>query len=450
MSSGTRQKSSTTSPSRADHFTSIRGFTQQLSSTLTPEDCALQSMPDASPVRWHLAHTSWFFETFLLKQDASYQPFDPHYEVLFNSYYNTVGEQFPRARRGLLSRPSLSDVFAYREHVDWHVLDWIESGRLEELDSQERTRWDQVLEIGLQHEQQHQELLLTDVKHLFSLNPLQPTFREAGSQGALPLAPALEWSSISEGVYEIGCSLDCSLENSSRSSLVNSGEPFAYDNESPRHRVFLEPFQIASRAVTSGQFLEFLLDDGYARPELWLSLGWNRVKQQEWSHPLYWYEQDGVWHDFTLAGPKPLDREAPVCHVSYFEADAFARWAGARLPTEAEWEVTAAAVSNTGNFANTLLATNRALHPSAPSPEGDQPNQMFGDVWEWTASPYTPYPGYQAAKGALGEYNGKFMCNQYVLRGGSVATSSSHIRATYRNFFPPEARWQFSGLRLAK
>ena len=414
-------------------YLAVRSFTSELCKPLTPEDCCLQSMAAASPVRWHLAHTSWFFETFLLTHDPAYRVFDQQYEVLFNSYYNAVGQQFPREQRGLLSRPTLEEVFAYRKHVDQAVTDWLANGRGEvKIDVL------LVVELGLQHEQQHQELMLTDVKHLFSLNPRLPTFRAGRDQENLEPAASTEWLTCDEGIYVIG----------------HAGDRFAYDNEGPPHRVFLEPSTIASCPVTGAEFLEFVEDGGYARPELWLSLGWDQVQEHRWSHPLYWIESGRQWQEFTLGGPRPLDLQAPVSHVSYFEADSFARWAGGRLPTEAEWEVLAKELPLTGNFADRLLAEDHALHPScdraAVSRPAGQARQMFGDVWEWTASPYTPYPGYRAAAGALGEYNGKFMCNQYVLRGGSVATSSSHIRPTYRNFFPPEARWQFSGFRLAK
>jgi ergothioneine biosynthesis protein EgtB len=386
-------------------------------------------MTSASPVRWHLAHTSWFFETFLLKHAPSYVVFDEHYEVLFNSYYNAVGEQFPRDQRGLLSRPTFKEIIAYREYVDQSVAHLLESNsQMDEINV------DHIIELGVQHEQQHQELILTDIKHLFSLNPLLPIYRD-GKRSDIPepVAPA-EWLARDAGLYEVGY----------------GGAGFHFDNEAPRHRVFLEDYALASRPVTSGEYLEFIADDGYTRPELWLSLGWAQVQSEGWTHPLYWYERAGQWQEFALAGLRPLDTSAPVCHVSYFEADAFARWAGARLPMEAEWEVATAAVPAAGNFANTLLDDQRTLHPSATRPTAGAPSQMFGNVWEWTASPYSPYPGYQAAPGALGEYNGKFMCNQYVLRGGSVATSSDHIRPTYRNFFPPAERWQFSGFRLAK
>jgi ergothioneine biosynthesis protein EgtB len=425
-------------------YAAVRGMTETLTAPLSPEDCCIQSMISCSPTRWHLAHTSWFFETFLLKRDPAYRPCDEHYEVLFNSYYNSVGEQFPRDRRGLLSRPSRDEVLAYRRHIDDAVGIWLASGRVES-DAELAT----IVEWGLQHEQQHQELILTDVKHLLSLNPLWPAYRQpsidahAPSQTPLPF----RWLDFDEGLYEIG----------------HAGDGFAYDNESPRHRLFLERFQLASRAVTSGEYVEFLEDGGYQRPEFWLSEGWHGVEQLSLKHPLYWRHHDGAWLEFTLAGLGPLDLAAPTCHLSFFEADAYARWAGARLPTEAEWEIAARDVAPTGNFVDTLLAAGRPIHPSAVGPQADHagakngaksnyesPAQLFGDVWEWTASPYVAYPGYAPPAGALGEYNGKFMCNQYVLRGGSVATDSSHIRATYRNFFPPDARWQFTGLRLAK
>ncbi|HYO23495.1 MAG TPA: ergothioneine biosynthesis protein EgtB [Lacipirellulaceae bacterium] len=438
--------------SLAQRFASVRAFTTTLCETLSAEDCCLQSMPDASPTRWHLAHTSWFFETFLLRRDPAYRVFDEHYEVLFNSYYNSVGEQFPRARRGLLSRPSLADVAAYRRHVDEAVGTWLATGRVAE--SAELAT---IVEWGVQHEQQHQELILTDVKHLFSLNPLLPTFRPAkvAAPAAQPRGEA--WIALDGGVVEIGF----------------AGAGFAYDNETPRHRVFLEPFHMAAYPVTNREFAEFVADGGYTRPELWLAEGWSLVREQGLRRPLHWFGEAEGPQEFTLAGLRPLDPAAPVTHVSYFEADAFARWAGARLPTEAEWEVAAGRAGARGEFVDTLVAAGRAIHPSplaiaepqsaavpsarapgaAPDgsgPDGAGPRQMLGDVWEWTASPYTPYPGYRPPTGALGEYNGKFMCNQYVLRGGSCATPSSHIRATYRNFFPASARWQFSGIRLAR
>jgi ergothioneine biosynthesis protein EgtB len=379
-------------------FAAVRSFTHTLCEPLSPEDCCLQSMTSASPVRWHLAHTSWFFETFLLKADPAYRVFDEHYEVLFNSYYNSVGEQFPRAQRGLLSRPSLADVYAYRRHVDEAVDRWFASGRVDD-DANLRT----IVEWGIQHEQQHQELILTDAKHLFSLNPLLPVYRPAKASAEQAAEPTSRWLSFNEGVYEIG----------------HSGDGFAYDNELPRHRVFLESFQLASRPVTSGGFLEFVEDGGYQRPELWLSDGWRFVEEHGVRRPFAWRQREGAWHEFTLAGLRPL-------------------------------EVAAAGLPLTGNFVDSLLADKAAIHPRSTPGAGRGPWQMFGDVWEWTASQYVAFPGYAPPAGALGEYNGKFMCNQFVLRGGSCATHSSHIRATYRNFFPPDAQWQFTGLRLAK
>lgn len=418
-----------TSPQElCDRLLTVRSFTTKLCETLSPEDCCLQSMENASPVRWHLAHTSWFFETFLLRQDPSYAVFDEHYEVLFNSYYNAVGEQFPRDQRGLLSRPSLEDVLAYREHIDLAVAERLKASSPD--DGQLPT----IVELGIQHEQQHQELILTDLKHLFSHNPLFPVYREGKSLGTSDSNAASTWLSVDEGIYEIG----------------HKGTGFAFDNEGPRHRVFLEPHQFASHPVTNGEFLAFVEDDGYSRPELWLSMGWHAVGQVSWKHPLYWFQVEGKWHEYTLAGLRPIDRSAPVTHVSYFEADAYARWAGARLPTEAEWEVQASQVSQQGNFVDNLIDGGLAIHPAAQNATKDEAKHLYGNVWEWTSSSYSPYPGFAAAPGALGEYNGKFMCNQYVLRGGSVATSSSHIRATYRNFFSPDSRWQFTGIRLAK
>ena len=409
-------------------FMAVRSFTDALCAPLSPEDCCIQSMSSASPTRWHLAHTTWFFETFLLKSFPAYRPFDQHYEVLFNSYYNSVGEQFPRARRGLLSRPSLAEVQAYRQHVDAAVKNCFESGRI--AGDAELTN---VVVWGLHHEQQHQELMLTDVKHLFSVNPLLPAYREAECEPDGAAMPP-EWLTFDAGLYDVGY----------------SGDGFAYDNEGPRHRVYLDRYQLASRPVTSGEFLAFVEDDGYARPELWLSEGWSFVQEHGLSWPLYWRPHDGQWREFTLAGMRPLDAAAPASHVSYFEADAYARWAGARLPTEAEWEVASRDVPVAGNFVDTLLAGGLAIHPRGPTTVEGQRAHMFGDVWQWTASPYIAYPGYRPPQGALGEYNGKFMCNQYVLRGGSCATSSGHIRPTYRNFFPADARWQFAGFRLAK
>ncbi len=415
------------------NYREVRTFSERIADPLTAEDCVIQSIPDVSPTRWHLAHTTWFFETFVLKGRDGYQPFDDRFEYLFNSYYNSVGGQFPRPERGLLSRPTVDEVFAYRRHVDGAMLSLLESGSL----SGETLP---VVELGLHHEQQHQELMLTDIKHVFSRNPLFPAYTEESIGEGGPGEPA-QFMDFGEGVFQVG----------------HSGSDFAFDNESPRHRVFLENYSLSTRHVTAGEYLEFINDDGYGRPELWLSLGWHTVNERQWTAPLYWQQRDGEWFHHTLSGLSKVDLNRPVCHVSYFEADAFARWAGARLPTEFEWELASSQSSMAGIFATDLIALGTAVHPtsiersedagSSPSPTL---SQMFGGVWEWTSSPYTAYPGYAAAEGALGEYNGKFMCNQYVLRGGSCATPKGHIRPTYRNFFPPDARWQFSGIRLAR
>ncbi|PYV13074.1 MAG: ergothioneine biosynthesis protein EgtB [Acidobacteria bacterium] len=406
-----------------ERYPAVRLASEALVAPLSAEDCAIQSMPDCSPTRWHLAHTSWFFETFVLaKAEHRFRCFDPVFALLFNSYYNAVGEQFPRERRGVLSRPGLQEVLRYRRDVDLRMERLLASGADPELLA--------VVELGLNHEQQHQELILTDIKHVFSCNPLHPAYRAARGSERHPAAP-LSWASFTEGTCEIG----------------HAGGAFAFDNESPRHRVFLESFLLATRLTTNAEYLQFMQDGGYACPEHWLSAGWQQARAAAWRAPLYWLERDGAWWNFTLSGLHPVEPAEPVCHVSYFEADAFARWAGARLPTEAEWEAAAAQVRIEGNFVES-----GALHPEAArgGRSAGAPSQMFGDVWEWTSSSYAPYPGYRPAAGALGEYNGKFMCNQYVLRGGSCATPQDHMRATYRNFFPPDARWQFSGIRLAR
>lgn len=410
-------------PESAAHsrrYQAVRQATLALTAPLSAEDCALQSMPDASPAKWHLAHPTWFFETFVLAPHVpGYRLFDAAYGYLFNSYYNAIGERHPRPERGMLSRPSLDEVLAYRRYVDERLI----AATLPEPAKL-------LLELGLHHEQQHQELILTDLKHLLSRNPLRPAY-----QKQWPLTPirarARGWIPFAGGLHEIG----------------HDGTGFAFDNEAPRHRVWLEDFEMASHPVTHGDFLDFIADGGYRRPELWLSAGWDMVQSRRWQAPEYWTQRDGAWHTFTLHGEVLVDRNTPVCHVSFFEAEAFARWADARLPTEAEWEVAARGAALAGNFMET-----GALHPLALREDAAPGTlaQAFGDVWEWTRSDYAPYPGYRPAAGAVGEYNGKFMCAQYVLRGGSCATPASHIRATYRNFFPPEARWQFSGLRLAK
>jgi ergothioneine biosynthesis protein EgtB len=398
----------------------VRTTTEALGAPLSPEDCAVQSMEDASPVKWHLAHSSWFFETFLLEPHApGYPVFAPGYRVLFNSYYNQVGDQYPRPARGMLTRPSLDEVLAYRAHVDRHMTRFLDDVASEPHGA--------TIRLGLEHEQQHQELILTDVKHLLAQSPLHPVYRQRPEAPAGETKP-LTWRYQPGGVEHIG----------------HDGTGFCFDNEGPRHRVVLESFELASRPVTNGEFLAFMDDDAYTRPELWLSDGWAVVQGRGWSAPLYWEASDDGWHTQTLAGFRAVREDEPACHLSYYEADAYARWAAARLPTEAEWEVVAAGSALQGNFLESGL-----LHPAPATPE-PWPAQLFGDVWEWTRSPYGSYPGYRPPEGALGEYNGKFMINQLVLRGGSCATPRSHSRATYRNFFFPHQRWQFSGLRLAR
>jgi ergothioneine biosynthesis protein EgtB len=403
----------------AARFAQVRRQTEQLAVSLSPEDCALQSMPDASPVKWHLAHTTWFFETFILERFVPrYKPFDPAFRVLFNSYYNGVGDKHPRPERGLVSRPDLATVRAYRAHVEHAMTPLLRHPPAEAA---------ALVDLGLHHEQQHQELILTDLKHLFSRNPARPVYHPRWPLTAVRPQP-LAWHRIEGGVVTIG----------------HRGSGFAFDNEVPAHRVLVVPFELASRPVTHGEYARFIADGGYRRPELWLSLGWDTVLARGWEAPLYWERAGTSWRTFTLHGMVDIDPHTPVCHVSSFEADAYARWAGARLPTEFEWEAAASGMPITGNFLDT-----GALHP-LPQREDKAPAQMFGDVWEWTRSDYGPYPGYRTAAGAVGEYNGKFMCGQYVLRGGSCATPKSHIRSTYRNFFFPDARWQFSGIRLAR
>ena len=414
-------------------YNAIRRQTVLLTEPLAIEDFQLQSMLDASPPKWHLAHTTWFFETFVLEPHAPwYQLFHPAYKFLFNSYYNSVGERHSRSERGLLTRPHVQDVLHYRQHVDQAI-----HRLMVEAGESERLSLGQLLELGLQHEQQHQELLITDLKHGFSRNPLFPQYcKQAPSPGVTPRSVHLEWVRFSGGLVEIG----------------HAGPSFAFDNEHPRHRVYLQPFALASRLTTGGEFLQFIDDRGYERPELWLSDGWATRTAQQWQAPLYWHHDGADWQIYTLAGLRPLEPTEPVTHLSFYEADAFARWAGARLPTEFEWEHAAAGYDPThGHFADdggfhpvAAIATEREADASP------RLMQLFGDCWEWTASAYLGYPGYRPAEGALGEYNGKFMCNQMVLRGGSCASPRGHLRATYRNFFPPEARWQFSGIRLAR
>jgi len=402
----------------ATAYEHVRQRSLHLAEPLSAEDCGAQSMPDASPVKWHLAHTTWFFETFILEQrEPGFRPHDPAFRVLFNSYYNGVGAKHPRPQRGLLTRPALADVLAYRAAVDARML------RLLAADPDDAALA-ALVELGLQHEQQHQELILTDVKHLLSRNPLYPAYVDAPLPASGPVEP-LAWIDCDGGLAEIG----------------HTGAGFAFDNESPRHRQFLEPFALASRLVTNGEYLEFIEAGGYRDPALWLSEGWDLVANGTLAAPLYWVDGpvDGSgWHEFTLHGLQPLDPARPVTHVSMYEADAYARWRGARLPTEGEWEFAA----------RDAALTCGDLHPRAAGSTGLA--QMFGECWQWTASSYAPYPGFAPAAGALGEYNGKFMVNQYVLRGASCATPHGHARLTYRNFFPAGARWQFSGIRLAR
>ena len=412
--------------SLAARFSEVRRATEALAAPLGAEDCQAQSMPDASPTKWHLAHTSWFFETFVLcAHRRGYTPLHPQYGYLYNSYYEAIGERVARAARGLMTRPSLDQVREYRAHVDLQLLDWLGAASAAEL-----ARVAPLVETGLHHEQQHQELILTDLKHLLSLNPLQPAYRKPLVQvgGAQP-EPA-RWVAFPGGIVSIGHPGDAG---------------FHFDNEGPRHERLLRPFRLASRLTTCREYLAFIEAGGYSSAGLWLSDGWSTLAARGWSAPLYWEERDGAWQQFTLAGPRPLDMDEPVAHVSFYEADAFARWAGARLAGEDEWESAALGCAADGNFVES-----GALHPLPVAPGTSGVSQMLGDVWEWTQSPYTAYPGYRPPAGALGEYNGKFMCNQLVLRGGSCVTPRSHIRASYRNFFPPDARWQFSGIRLAQ
>lgn len=410
---------------RHARYQNVRQATERLCAPLSPEDSVVQSMPDCSPAKWHLAHTSWFFETFVLETALpNYRHFDPHYRYLFNSYYQTVGAQYARPQRELITRPGLNEIHQYRRHVDKHVAQLLSD---EMLLSPALLN---IVELGLQHEQQHQELILTDIKHLFSFNPTHPAY-----QAAAPVVPAATAAPLSWQAYEAGLNW-----------LGYSGDTFSFDNEQPRHRVFTEAFALASRPATNREYLEFISAGGYETPQFWLSDGWKAAQQFGWQAPLYWQKEAGQWFTHTLNGWLPLNMEEPVCHLSFYEADAFARWNDARLPTEAEWELAAAPLPVNGNFVESSILHPRTAHLAS----GANLAQMLGDVWEWTQSSYSPYPGFRVSAGALGEYNGKFMCNQFVLRGGSCVTPQSHIRPTYRNFFPPEARWQFSGVRLAR
>jgi ergothioneine biosynthesis protein EgtB len=403
----------------AARYSHVRRVSLEICEPLQTEDFVVQSMPDASPAKWHLAHTSWFFEQFLLKPLLTgYRVFHADFEYLFNSYYQTVGRMHERPQRGLLTRPTVHEAVRYREHVDEHMQ------KLFAMRPDDKQLMS-IATLGLNHEQQHQELMLTDIKHLFSRNPLLPAYKVGSAEASDGAAP-MRFVAFDGGIHEIGA----------------SGVHFCFDNELPRHRTLVEPYALADRLVTNGEYLEFIRDGGYRRPQFWLSDGWSTVQRDGWTRPIYWSQS--LDSEFTLFGPQALDAGTPVCHVSFYEADAFARWAGARLPSEAEWEIAAESLPVIGNLLNT-----GALHPTSA---GVQPGmkQMFGDVWEWSASPYVAYPGYQPPAGALGEYNGKFMCNQLVLRGGSCVTPADHIRASYRNFFYADARWQFMGVRLAR
>jgi len=398
-----------------DLFARTRAQTRDLVKTLRPEDMVVQSMEDASPTKWHLAHTSWFFEQFILRPHApGYRSPDERFAFLFNSYYVQAGPRHTRSRRGLITRPGVDEVMAYRDHVDAAM------SRL--LEGDVPTGVVETAILGCHHEMQHQELLVTDLLHALSFNPLLPAIR---APEPMPLASeaAIGWTDHPGGIFEIG----------------HAGDGFAFDCEGPRHEVLLRPYRLASRPVTNRDWIAFIEDDGYRSPTLWLSDGWATVEREGWDAPLYWWRQDDAWWTFTARGPQPVNLDAPVAHVSYYESDAFARWSGKRLPTEAEWEVAASGTPIEGNFMET-----GALRPLPPAGAA-----FWGDVWEWTQSPFTPYPGYRPAEGAIGEYNGKFMCSQFVLRGGACTTSREQMRASYRNFFYPHHRWQMTGLRLA-
>ena len=410
----------------ADFFFQVRERTRQLAAPLSDEDCCAQSMPDASPVKWHLAHTSWFFETFVLERfEARFTPFDPAYRVLFNSYYNGIGTRHPRHQRGLLTRPALSAILRYRQNIDQRIATLLGDSRChnECLD---------LVILGLHHEQQHQELILTDIKHLLSLNPLKPGYRSHETEhmeGGEPIES--EWVCFAGGMQRLGY----------------AGAGFCFDNERPQHTVYLQPYELASRLVTNGEYLAFVQDGGYVNPAWWLADGWDWLQTHAITHPLYWSPVAEGWREFTLAGMMTLLAAAPVAHLSYYEADAYARWKGERLPTEFEWEH-AALISAGAPSEELPMNDPGCLHPAVAT--GTGLTQMTDTLWQWTQSSYAPYPGYRPDPGAVGEYNGKFMVNQYVLRGGSCSTPKHHVRPSYRNFFPATARWQFSGIRLAR
>jgi len=411
-------------------YDDVRAHSEALAAPLSPEDQTVQSMPDVSPTKWHRAHVTWFFETFVLADhEAGFAPFQDGYWFLFNSYYETVGPRYSRPDRGLISRPGAHEVGTYRRNVDSRVRDLVTS-----LDTGTLEKLTPVIELGFHHEQQHQELLLMDIKHVLSRNPLQPDYSGTPSPRSEP--DTLGWVDVEGGLVEIG----------------HAGEGFRFDNEEPRHRVWLEPYRLADRLVTNGEWLEFMADNGYRRHELWLSDGWARVNAETWRAPFYWLELDGVWFEHTLHGTFPVNPGLPVSHVSFYEAEAFATWAGKRLPSEAEWEhavVLDGATTADADLADANLADSETFHPRAAGPSTGRLRQAYGDCWEWTSSAYHPYPGFHPAPGAIGEYNGKFMSNQMVLRGGCALTPEGHARATYRNFFPHAARWALSGVRLA-
>ncbi|NKC00487.1 MAG: ergothioneine biosynthesis protein EgtB [Pseudomonadales bacterium] len=410
-----------------DRYRAVRGRSEYLCEPLEIEDYGVQSMDDASPIKWHLAHTTWFFETFVLKPYLSgYTAFQPEYEYLFNSYYNGVGQPFPRSHRGHLSRPTVAEVFSYRERIDEAVVGLI-------IDTRDDSEALLRVELGLHHEQQHQELMLTDIKHHFAQNPLYPVYRSTNVAQERQVGP-LRYQSVDGGIVPVGAA---------------SG--FCFDNELPRHDELLPSFQLADRLVTNGEFLEFVRDGGYQASNLWLSEGWSIIQAQHWQHPRYWREQDGEWFEFRLSGLKPLQVSAPVVHLSAHEAFAYAAWAGARLPTEFEWEKVAVDAEPMAAPDNCFVES-ESYHPVGCDLLADDLGcrELFGQVWQWTSSSYAPYPGYKTLPGTLGEYNGKFMSSQLVLRGGSIATPREHLRVSYRNFFYPPDRWQFSGLRLAK
>lgn len=406
----------------AERYQQVRAHTEALAAVLRPEDQVVQSMPDTSPTKWHRAHVTWFFETFLLKPfHDSYVELDAAYAFLFNSYYEAAGPRHTRAQRGMITRPTVTQVGDYRRHVDTAMLELIDKPLTPEIV--------ELIVLGFHHEQQHQELLLMDIKHLFSLNPMAPSYYTQAPEPITHETTALGWHRFDGGIQSIG----------------HKGADFSFDNELPHHDVLLQPFELADRLVTCGEWLDFIEDGGYDQPVHWLSDGWHTVNKNGWRAPEYWYQIDGQWNIFTLAGMRPIDPAEPVSHLSYYEADAFASWAGARLPTEAEWEHASSAATVPADAGRRLIA-----HPSPAGPSDGSLRQMFSELWQWTSSSYSPYPGFVTAPGAVGEYNGKFMVNTWVLRGGCVATPDGHIRASYRNFFMPATRWHFSGLRLAR